>query len=134
MGLSVVKNLGLNNKNELVVGGVDLLDQTPIIDIKPYIRYADSIGDATSGFAEFAPDATMQVDYSELAHSKLKKVLQKHADFAVLLQNILEQDPRPAYKSATKDEKIYSVLLYNYDVKWQVHNAINYVIDIEAKQ
>lgn len=133
MGLSVVKNLGLNDKNELVVAGVDLLDQTPIIDIKPYIRYADSVSDASCGFAEFAPDTMMQVDYSELARSKLSNLLQKHPDFAVLLQNILEQDPRPAYKSGTEDEKTYSVLLYNYDVKWQVCETINYVVDIEAK-
>lgn len=133
MGLSVVKNLGLNDNNELVVAGVDLLDQTPIIDIKPYIRYADSVSDASCGFAEIAPDTMMQVDYSELAHSKLNKLRHKHPDFTELLQNILEQDPRPAYKSGTKDEKTYSVLLYDYDVKWQVSGSINYVVDIEAK-
>jgi tRNA-Thr(GGU) m(6)t(6)A37 methyltransferase TsaA len=133
MGLSVVKNLGLNGKNELVVAGVDLLDQTPIIDIKPYIRYADSVSDASCGFAEFAPDTMMQVDYSELARSKLNKLLHEHPDFEVLLQNILEQDPRPAYKSGIEDEKTYSVLLYNYDVKWQVCDTINYVVDIVAK-
>ncbi len=133
IGLSVVKNLGLNSKNELVVAGVDLLDKTPIIDIKPYIRYADSISDASCGFAEFAPDTMLQVDYSELALSKLKELSHKHPDFTELLQNILEQDPRPAYKSGTKDEKTYSVLLYDYDVKWRISGSINYVVDIEAK-
>jgi tRNA-Thr(GGU) m(6)t(6)A37 methyltransferase TsaA len=133
IGLSVVKNIGLNSKNELVVAGVDLLDKTPIIDIKPYIRYADSISDSTCGFAEFAPDTMLQVNYSKLARAKLNKLLHKHPDFEVLLQNILEQDPRPAYKSGTEDEKTYSVLLYSYDVKWQVREAINYVVDIEAK-
>ena len=133
IGLSVVQNLGLNDKNELLVSGVDLLDQTPIIDIKPYVRYADCISDACSGFAEFAPDKVMQVDYSERARAKLNGLRNSHPDFEGLLQNILEQDPRPAYKLGTIDEKIYSVLIYNYDVKWQVREAINYVIDIEAQ-
>jgi hypothetical protein len=75
----------------------------------------------------------LQVDYSELARVKLNKLLHKHPDFEALLHNVLEQDPRPAYKSGMQDEKTYSVLLYSYDVKWQVREAINYVVDIEAK-
>ncbi|MFT7417953.1 MAG: hypothetical protein ACI9DS_003130, partial [Glaciecola sp.] len=118
--------------NELEVAGVDLLDQTPIIDIKPYIHYADSVTDAISGYAESAPTKKMQVNYSPLAYSKLKTLLNNYPDFEVVLNNVLEQDPRPAYKSSIKDEKIYSVLLYNVDVKWQVRDTINYVLDIET--
>jgi tRNA-Thr(GGU) m(6)t(6)A37 methyltransferase TsaA len=132
IGLSVVKNIGLNEYNELEVAGVDLLDQTPIIDIKPYIHYADSVYDAISGYAEGAPTQKMQVNYSPLAYSKLKTLLNTYPDFEGLLNNILEQDPRPAYKSGMLDEKIYSVLLHDVDVKWQVRSTINYVLDIQT--
>jgi tRNA-Thr(GGU) m(6)t(6)A37 methyltransferase TsaA len=132
IGLSLVQNIGLNEYNELEVAGVDLLDQTPIIDIKPYIHYADSVTDAISGYAEGAPTKKMQVSYSPLAYSKLKTLLNNYPDFEVVLNNVLEQDPRPAYKSSMKDEKIYSVLLHNVDVKWQVRDTINYVLDIET--
>ncbi|MFQ3208094.1 MAG: tRNA-Thr(GGU) m(6)t(6)A37 methyltransferase TsaA [Glaciecola sp.] len=132
MGLSVVKNIGLNEYNELVIAGVDLLDQTPIIDIKPYIHYADSINDAISGYAEGAPAMKMQVSYSPFAYSKLQTLINTYPDFECLLNNVLEQDPRPAYKSAMQDEKIYSVLLHNVDIKWQVRDTINYVLDIET--
>jgi tRNA-Thr(GGU) m(6)t(6)A37 methyltransferase TsaA len=131
IGLSVVKNGGLNEHNNLVVEGIDLLDQTPIIDIKPYVHYADSVNDAISGFAEFAPEKKMQVEYSKLAYLKLNTLANAYPELQTLLNNILEQDPRPAYKSATKDDKIYSVLLHNFDIKWQVRDTINYVIDIE---
>jgi tRNA-Thr(GGU) m(6)t(6)A37 methyltransferase TsaA len=133
LGLSVVKNLGLNTQNELIVQGVDMLDQTPIVDIKPYIHYADSVVNASSGFAQLAPDKQMSVEYSSIARSKLKEIVQQHAEFEDLLINVLEQDPRPAYKSSRRDDKIYSVLLYQYDVKWKVCDNTNYIIDIEKQ-
>jgi hypothetical protein len=131
IGLSVVKNGGLNEHNNLVVEGIDLLDQTPIIDIKPYVHYADSVNHAISGFAEFAPKQKMHVEYSKLASLQLNTLASAYPELQALLNNILEQDPRPAYKSATKDDKIYSVLLHNFDIKWQVRDTINYVLDIE---
>jgi tRNA-Thr(GGU) m(6)t(6)A37 methyltransferase TsaA len=130
IGLSVVENCGLNEHNHLVVKGIDLLDQTPIIDIKPYVHYADSVDNAMSGFAEFAPPKKMRVEYSKRADLKIKTLASAYPELPALLNNILEQDPRPAYKSATKDDKIYSVLLYNFDIKWQVRDTISYVIDI----
>lgn len=131
LGLSVVKNLGLNANNELVVEGVDMLDKTPIIDIKPYIEYADSIPNARSGFAQCAPEISMELEYSTAAKAKIHSLAQVYSDFEALLINILEQDPRPAYKSDKLDDKVYSVLIYNCDVKWQVRDNINFIIDIE---
>lgn len=133
LGLSVVKNLGLNAQNQLIVEGVDLLDQTPIVDIKPYIHYADVVANASSGFAEFAPEANMPVEYSTMARSALESIDSQHPEFEALLNNILTQDPRPAYKSNSTDDKIYSMLLYHYDVKWQVRNGINFVVNIESQ-
>lgn len=130
IGLSVVKNLKLNEHDELVVEGVDLLDQTPIIDIKPYISYADSIASASSGFAEQAPLSNMPIDYSAEALISLKSVQKHYPDFAILLENMLSQDPRPAYKKKSQDDKIYSICLYNFEVKWRVKESRNFVIEI----
>ena len=132
IGLSVVKNLGLNANKQLMVEGVDLLDQTPIIDIKPYIQYADAIPSAVSGFADRPPSTNMQTRYSTEAKVKLTALLNMHADFEQLLNNILEQDPRPAYKKDKQDDKIYSLVLYEVDVKWQVREGLNFVLDMHA--
>lgn len=132
IGLSVVKNLGLNDNNELVVEGVDLLDNTPIIDIKPYIKYADRIEHAVSGFADQAPNQSMRIEYSATAAKQLACIALEHNDFQSLLENVLQQDPRPAYKKEASDSKTYSVLLHKYDVSWQVIDSINYVIDIRS--
>jgi tRNA-Thr(GGU) m(6)t(6)A37 methyltransferase TsaA len=130
IGLSVVKNLGLNEYGQLIVEGVDLLDQTPIIDIKPYIAYADSVADARSGFASEAPSENMATDYSAEAFIDLNSTQKHHPEFRILLENILSQDPRPAYKSKTEDAKEYNVLLFNYDIKWQVRAERNFVLEI----
>lgn len=130
IGLSVVKNLGLNEHNELMVEGVDLLDQTPIIDIKPYIGYADSIVDSHCGYADEPPTTEMAVDYSDDAWLQLQNTNKHYPEFKALLENVLSQDPRPAYKKKSTDDKIYNVLLFNYDVKWQVRESRNVVIEI----
>ncbi len=70
IGLSAVKLLSINTDQasvSLEVQGADLIDGTPILDIKPYIPYGDSIPEATRGFAEEAPRPTLQVQFSELA-------------------------------------------------------------------
>lgn len=131
LGLSVVRNLGLNNNNELLVEGVDLLDQTPILDIKPYIHYADSVPDAESSFAALAPVSSMSIEYSPGVKQTLLEIHKNRPEFEALLLNVLEQDPRPAYKALKKDDKIYSIHLFEYDIKWRVNDDITSVISIK---
>jgi tRNA-Thr(GGU) m(6)t(6)A37 methyltransferase TsaA len=134
IGMSVVKNLGVSN-NRLYVQGVDLLTNTPIIDIKPYLPYADSLPHAQAGFAQEKPIARLTLTYSEIAQAKLPEYQTRHEDIVALIDNILTQDPRPSYKQNKIDDRIYVIHLYDIEISWTItHNTVN-VLDIyPAKQ
>ncbi|WP_435276456.1 tRNA (N6-threonylcarbamoyladenosine(37)-N6)-methyltransferase TrmO [Psychrobium sp. nBUS_13] len=120
LGLSAVKFESViikDNMASIEVSGIDLLDGTPIYDVKPYINYSDVI-DADCGFAPDAPQLKT-VNFSELAVSFLNQHDVPN-EFEVLIEQILAQDPRPAYKQQKADDKVYRVELYNFDVHWQV--------------
>ncbi|MDT9071663.1 TrmO family methyltransferase domain-containing protein, partial [Escherichia coli] len=70
LGLSVVKLDGVEIHNgavTLLISGIDLLDGTPILDIKPYLPYSDALADARGGFADAAPETSMTVEFSAAA-------------------------------------------------------------------
>lgn len=129
IGMSLVKNLGMKDK-QLLVDGVDLLNNTPIVDIKPYLPYADSLSDAVAGYAEEKPNSTLSVIFSATAQQQLDRYKEVHCDLPILIYSVLAQDPRPSYKSAKQDSKMYFIRLYNLDIKWLVAgNTVN-VIEI----
>lgn len=101
----------------LELSGVDLLDATPVLDIKPYVAYVDSIPHATSGFAPAAPDVLLRVSFSELAESQLAG-RRDGAGLRSLIIRLLELDPRPAY--AAEDGRVYGFRLHDFDLRWQV--------------
>ena len=120
LGLSAVKFEGViikGNTASIEVSGIDLLDGTPIYDIKPYISYSDVI-DADCGFAPDAP-SLKTVNFSKSAAHFISEHNVPN-EFESLIQQILAQDPRPAYKQQKADDKVYRVELYNFDVHWQV--------------
>lgn len=124
LGLSLVKNEGLNTLNELIVSGVDLLNNTPILDIKPYLDYADYAKDAICGYAPSRPSDLKLVSFSQSANHQIEKINQTQTDFKALLISILEQDPRPAYKQDLKnDPKQYHITLYQWDILWWVRDT-----------
>lgn len=131
LGLSAVKldDVSIEQSGvRIEVSGIDLLDGTPIFDIKPYISYSDAI-EADSGFAPHAP-ALKPVIFSE----STKEFLQTQPvpnEFSCLIKQVLAQDPRPAYKQGKVDNKIYGVHLYDFDVRWQVIDEKVIVISIE---
>ena len=124
LGLSVVRLEGIQQTGgcvELLLSGLDLVDGTPVVDIKPYLGYADAIMDAQSGFAATAPEPQYTVNFSPKAADQCRmKSVQWGADIASLLSQILEQDPRPAYRSGREDSRHYGLLLYDFDVRWCV--------------
>ncbi|WP_163938048.1 tRNA (N6-threonylcarbamoyladenosine(37)-N6)-methyltransferase TrmO [Paraferrimonas sp. SM1919] len=134
IGQSAVKLVSVNTDSKpfsITVAGADLLDGTPIIDIKPYIPYSDAIVDADGGMAQqapelkpvkFTPQALLQLSDANLALAK---------DAKKVITEVLAQDPRPAYKRAKTDEKRYQVLLYNIDIRWYVDDNTIIVEDIE---
>ncbi len=101
IGISPVKIEGLNldaeGGVEILVSGLDLLDGTPVLDLKPYIPYADSIPEATSGWAdESVPKYPVHILPEAL--EKLGEIEKTQTGFRELMIQILELDPRPAYQ------------------------------------
>ncbi|WP_318473124.1 tRNA (N6-threonylcarbamoyladenosine(37)-N6)-methyltransferase TrmO [Photobacterium leiognathi] len=120
IGMSAVELKGVRHENGDVIielGGVDLVDGTPIVDIKPYIPYSDSLPQAQGGFASSAPDL-MPVCFSETALNQLP--VKNKAYYQTVISEVLAQDPRPAYKKGKPDLKQYAVHLFDFNVHFSV--------------
>ena len=126
LGLSCVKLLGVEHTAEhgtvLHVGGADLMDGTPIFDIKPYIPYADCQKDATGGFTDTAGDFILNVDFPP---SLLKMLPQDKQQAAV---EVLSHDPRPSYQR--KPDRVYGLTFAGYDIRFQVQDDILTVVEV----
>lgn len=96
----------------LYVSGADLLDGTPIYDIKPYLPYADSIPDAVGGFTENLEERKLDVDFADALLEKVKQEKRK------ALIAVLEADPRPSYQN--DPEREYGMSFAEYEVKFKV--------------
>lgn len=116
IGQSVVRLEGVES-GRLLLSGIDLLDGTPVLDIKPYVPYADSVAGATNLMASDAPVA-IAVGWSDTA------LPQAHAHglrlgepLVELIEQCLAQDPRPAYQ-VPPPERVYGVKLWDVQVRW----------------
>ncbi|NKF51111.1 tRNA (N6-threonylcarbamoyladenosine(37)-N6)-methyltransferase TrmO [Shewanella sp. WXL01] len=129
LGQSVVKLhrvIQQDGKIRLEISGMDLVDKTPIIDIKPYIPFSDAISDAKGGMAQEKPEL-ISVEFSEQALIQISQYEAKHEhvdQFKLLIEGVLSQDPRPAYKKAKVDPKLYQLALYDRDIFWRVIDNI----------
>lgn len=116
IGQSVVK-LEQVKPGKLYISGLDLLDQTPVIDIKPYVPYADSVSGAINTIASAAP-ITIVVNWSASALAQAQAHSQRLGEpLAELIEQCLSQDPKPAYQ-IPGPERIYGVKLWDIEVKW----------------
>ncbi|MEZ5449672.1 MAG: tRNA (N6-threonylcarbamoyladenosine(37)-N6)-methyltransferase TrmO [Thiolinea sp.] len=100
LGLSVAELREIRYQDgqlELRLGGVDLLDGTPVLDIKPYLPYAERLESATAGFAMAEPERRPVVFAAQALQQCAAKQLQWQTDIRLLIEQILAQDPRPAY-------------------------------------
>lgn len=135
IGLSVVELDHIDTTNGKVIlhlQGVDLLDGTPVLDIKPYLPYSDALPDATGGYAAIAPEQKMEVFFSEEVDSTLALLDKQQPDLRKLIEQLLSLDPRPAYSENRDDERVYGMRLYDVDVKWQVvERGVVQVVKIE---
>lgn len=132
IGMSAVEFRGINKEGDQIyieVGSVDLVDGTPIIDIKPYIPYSDSVAEAKGGYADAEP-STVEVDFSPTALAILQSLPDSTVKQAVISE-VLAQDPRPAYKKNKPDDKQYAVHLYNLNVKFTISGNLVTVTTIE---
>ena len=123
IGLSVLKlrdvRLGSHGKITLDVEGLDLLDGTPVLDIKPYLPYTDAVSDARAGFAPTAPaSAALPVHFSDVAAQQAAAIEKSGLDgFRQLAEKVIAADPRPAYQR--EPGRIYGIFLHGYEVVWQ---------------
>lgn len=134
IGMSVVKNLGYEKTDEgllLRLGGIDLLDGTPVLDIKPYVPYADSIEEASGGFAASRPGQAITIEFSAAATAALETFQQQYPQLQSLITSLLQQDPRPAWRVREQDDKQYGMSLYTLNIKWRVEADRVVVLQIE---
>lgn len=106
----------------LIVGGADLMDGTPILDIKPYVPYADAHPDALGGFSRDEDAHVLPVQW-------LCPVPQEVAgEKRAALEKVLAFDPRPSYHT---DERIYGISFAAYNIHFRVTEGTLYVVDVQ---
>lgn len=127
LGLSCVRLLGVEETQEygtvLHVGGADLMDGTPIFDIKPYIPYSDARPEASGGFTDRAGDFLLNVTFPD----KLLELLPENKRNAAI--GVLSHDPRPSYQS--DPERIYGMSFAGCNIRFKVAGTDLTVIDVE---
>ena len=126
IGLSCVKILGLEETEEfgtvIHVGGADLMDGTPIFDIKPYIPYADAHPEALGGFTQTAGDFILNVEFPSTLLQQIP------VDKQDALIGVLSHDPRPSYQQ--DPQRIYGLSFGSFDVRFRVSNETLTVVEV----
>lgn len=135
LGLSSVRLIGIEN-GDLIVSGADVLDGTPIYDIKPYLSFSDSHPDAKNGFAEETKDYQLEVKWqvegtTSIAEDK-QYGLGLPRDTKDAITYILAQDPRPAYQD--DPEREYKMDYGGYTITFSVKKQVVVVKKIEKTQ
>ncbi len=132
IGMSAVELKGIRQQGDqfyLELGSVDLVDGTPIVDIKPYIPYSDAIVDAKGGYAEEEPEKASVIFLPSAVNSLNQQA--NSEQIRQVIEQVLAQDPRPAYKKNKPDNKEYAVNLFNLNVKFTVNDNLVSVTAIE---
>ena len=126
LGLSCVRLLGVEETREygtvLHVGGADLMDGTPIFDIKPYIPYGDAKPDALGGFTQGTGDFLLTVDFPT---SLLERIPENKWDALI---GVLSHDPRPSYQS--DPERVYGLTFGGWNVRFRVKESTLTVVEV----
>lgn len=129
LGLSCVRLLEVKHTQQygtvLIVGGADLLDGTPIFDIKPYIPYSDSRPEAAGGFTDRVSDFLLDVKFPQELLEKLP------ADKQAAAVGVLSHDPRPSYQR--KPGRVYGLNFAGFDIRFTVEDAVLTVQSVEKQ-
>ena len=128
LALSSVKLIGIEKTEKfgtvVHVAGADLMDGTPIFDIKPYLPYSDCHPEATSGFVSGADDFLLTVDFPTDLLGKVP------ADKRQPLIEVLSHDPRPSYQQDA--DRVYGLSFGGLNIRFQVNEKVLQVIDVES--
>ena len=137
IGLSVVRFVRVEKHGKsvrLYVTGSDLLNGTPILDIKPYIQYSDAIADSVSGYAQDEPIRKMVIwmETAQLQQQHLLKLVILNKKILDELEQVLSLDPRPAYQNDI--ERVYGMCFAELNIRFTVDENNITVIAVESDQ
>ncbi|MCL9647045.1 MULTISPECIES: tRNA (N6-threonylcarbamoyladenosine(37)-N6)-methyltransferase TrmO [Pantoea] len=135
VGMSLVELKGIRCEKSQVIlqlGSLDLVDGTPVIDIKPYLPFAEALPDARAGYAQAAPEAAMPVRFSAAAQQQIQQ--QAHIpQLQRFISEVLAQDPRPAYRKSESLDREYAAWLLDFNVRWRIDEAGTEVIAVDPR-
>lgn len=137
IGLSVVRLEGLltgPDRVGLLLRDHDLADGTPVLDIKPYLPWSDSLPEARppAGFEE-PPPAPLDVVFAVEVEAMCAQAASQGMPLRGLIEDVLRQDPRPAYRQS-QEGRVHGTRLHGFDVRWQVRDGCAEVIEIVAQE
>jgi len=134
LGLSLVSLEAVSRRDNrlwLDVRGADLLEGTPILDIKPYLPYADSVAGAEAGIAN-TPPAPIPVVFHPQAQAQLAALdVRTYPGVEALIHDSLRYDPRPAYHKDEEAGRVYGCRFYDLNIRWQVVSGVIEVISVD---
>lgn len=136
IGMSLVELKGIRCQKESVVlelGSLDLVDGTPVVDIKPYLPFAEALLEAKASYAQLAPQATMPVYFAAALQAQLQQLENRYPRLREFIVEVLAQDPRPAYRKEEGAGKTYAVWLLDFNVRWRVTEAGFEVFALEPR-
>lgn len=126
LGLSCIRLLGVEDTAEfgtvLHVGGADLMDGTPIFDIKPYIAYGDAHPDAVGGFTDHADDFLLEVVFPDELLKRIPTAKRQ------ALLGVLSHDPRPSYQRDAN--RVYGLSFAGFNIRFSVSDGVLTVTEI----
>ncbi|OWY38326.1 tRNA (N6-threonylcarbamoyladenosine(37)-N6)-methyltransferase TrmO [Xenophilus sp. AP218F] len=131
IGLSLVELLAVETDDgaRLRLAGADLLDGTPVLDVKPYIPFVEARPEARGGFVD-GPPPQLDVHWSDAALGQLAALSDPPAGLAALIEQVLAQDPRPAYQD--DPARIYGVVLHQYNIRFNIHAGRAEILEIQT--
>lgn len=136
IGMSLVELKDIHCQKDRVIlqlGSLDLVDGTPIVDIKPYLPFAEALPHAKAGYAQYAPQADMPVYFTPEVEHQLARLEKEYPNISRFIHQVLSQDPRPAYRKREDAGKIYAVMLHDFNVRWRVSGQGSEVFAIETR-
>ena len=136
IGMSLVELKGIHCQKERVVlelGSLDLVDGTPVVDIKPYLPFAEALPEASASYAQQAPQAEVAVSFTPETEVRLLELEKRYPRLKVFISEVLAQDPRPAYRKEEDPGKTYAVWLLDFNVRWRVISSGFEVFSLEPR-
>lgn len=136
LGMSLVELKGIRCEKQQVIlqlGSLDLIDGTPVVDIKPYLPFAEAVPDARAGFAQAAPEADMPVRFSLHAQQQLQQHAHHFPHLERFIRDVLAQDPRPAYRKGEANDREYAAWLLDFNVRWRIDAEGTEVLSLDPR-